>query len=1335
MVDSSSDVVVENDSEGTDTVQASIAYTLGGNVENLILTGSGNLNGTGNSLNNNISGNSGDNVLTGGAGNDTLDGGFGNDRLIGGVGNDAYVVDSINDVVVENAGEGTDTVQASINYILGANVENLILTGSDNLNGTGNSINNIITGNDGDNVLDGGAGADTLTGGLGNDTYLIDSSDVVTENVDEGTDTVQASIGYTLGANLENLTLTGSGNLNGTGNSLDNIINGNSGDNVLTGGAGNDTLDGGFGNDMLIGGVGNDIYVVDSISDVVVENAGEGTDTVQASIGYTLGANLENLTLTGNSNLNGTGNSLNNIINGNSGDNVLDGGAGADTLTGGLGNDTYAVDSTSDVVVENDNEGTDTVKTSIDYTLGANVENLILTGNSNLNGAGNSLDNIINGNRGDNVLDGGAGADTLTGGLGNDTYLIDSSDVVTENVDEGTDTVQASINYTLGANLENLTLTGSGNLNGTGNSLDNVINGNSGNNVLDGRMGDDVLRGGLGDDTYLYGSGSGNDTICSYEGAGGNGSDAVQFGTGLNSSSLEFQKNGQDLVVQIKASRETLTFTNWFDGANYQVDKFRFADNSILSAEQVSIMATDGRANTIIGTAGNDTLTGGVSADSIYGLEGNDLLDGRTGADTLVGGVGNDTYVVDDTSDAVVENDSEGTDTVEASITYTLGANVENLTLTGTAAINGTGNSLDNVITGNSGNNVLTGGAGNDTLNGGFGNDTLIGGVDNDTYVVGDTSDVVVENNNEGTDTVEANITYTLGANVENLILTGTAAINGTGNSLGNVIIGNRGNNVLDGRMGDDVLRGGLGDDTYLYGIGSGNDTICSYEGAGGSGSDTVQFGSGLSSSSLEFQKNGQDLVVQIRASGETLTFTNWFNGANYQVDKFRFADNSILRGAQVSDRATGGGANTIIGTVGNDTIDGYYSGSILCGEGGDDRIWDHQGYSTLYGGAGNDYLRNISYGHSILYGDDGDDDIMAYVGYCTLYGGAGNDYLNCCNNSVIYGGDGNDQIMASESNCTAYGGAGNDHLESQYSSVLYGDDGDDELVADSYGCTLYGGAGNDVMWESAATDTLYYGDDGDDYIINYGDNSTLYGGTGNDTLENFGIDCTLYGDDGDDYIISSGYNCTLHGGTGNDTLESDGSDVLYGDDGNDHLSGNYCYGGDGNDIYAVGYSGINVVEDADEGTDTVEANITYTLGANVENLTLTGTAAINGTGNSLNNVITGNSGSNVLDGGAGADTLLGGSGNDTYIWTTGAGNDTVDNYHVDSSTDTLQFQNLVMASIGFSTNNNDLVCTNTQTGESVRLLNWTLGAGYQVQQFQFTDGTLTAVQVNQKIA
>ncbi|MFN3390090.1 MAG: calcium-binding protein, partial [Allosphingosinicella sp.] len=171
----------------------------------------------------------------------------------------------------------------------------------------------------------------------------------------------------------------------------------------------------------------------------------------------------------------------------------------------------------------------------------------------------------------------------------------------------------------------------------------------------------------------------------------------------------------------------------------------------------------------------------------------------------------------------------EGTDLVRSTISYVLGANLENMTLLG-SAVNGTGNALNNVINGNAANNVLDGGAGNDTLDGGAGNDTTIGGLGNDLHVVRDAGDVVVEAENEGTDQVTSFIDYTLGANFENLALqTGSGAIRGTGNELNNIVQGNANANILSGMAGNDSLNGGNHNDTIVGG--TGNDYM--YDGNG----------------------------------------------------------------------------------------------------------------------------------------------------------------------------------------------------------------------------------------------------------------------------------------------------------------------------------------------------------------------------------------------------------------------------------------------------------------------------------------------------------------------
>jgi Ca2+-binding RTX toxin-like protein len=287
-----------------------------------------------------------------------------------------------------------------------------------------------LTGNGGNDTLDGGSGADTMAGGTGDDTYVVDDAhDHITENAGEGTDTVRASTSFTLAANVENLVLTGSADLFAYGNDIDNVLTGNSGSNKLIGIAGNDTLDGGIGNDRLIGGTGDDLYRVDSYNDAVIENAGEGNDTVISTADFTLRANVENLTLSGSDSIWGYGNELDNALTGNGGVNklfglagndTLDGKGGADRMWGGTGDDRYYVDNYSDHVIENAGEGTDSVFASTNYKLSANVEDLTITGFSNLWAYGNDGDNVVTGNAGANKLYGMGGNDTLNGGGGSD---------------------------------------------------------------------------------------------------------------------------------------------------------------------------------------------------------------------------------------------------------------------------------------------------------------------------------------------------------------------------------------------------------------------------------------------------------------------------------------------------------------------------------------------------------------------------------------------------------------------------------------------------------------------------------------------------------------------------------------------------------------------------------------------------------------------------------------------------------------------------------------------------------------------------------------------------
>ena len=723
--------------------------------------------------------------LVGTGGNDSLIGAEGNDSLNGGLGADWL-----------SGGAGNDTFQLSAD---GAWVSGYVCRndGSPGHAGSGKtvSITGLVKNFD---AMDGGPGADLLLGTAGNDVIVLDDAYSPSPNGLAPRFASIERIDAGDGNDVVDLTSSrwGYGDVAVEGGSGDDVIWTSGGNDVLAGGVGNDVLDGGWGVDTMLGGVGNDSYFVDNVGDIVIENPSEGTDTVQSAISYTLGTDVENLALLGTTAIDGTGNDLANALTGNAATNVLkggagndtlNGGAGADSLIGGLGNDIYVVDSIGDTVIELAGEGSDTVQTYIDLTLGTNLENLTLVGTVAVSGTGNDANNVLTGNAlanilqgglGNDSLNGGAGADTLVGGLGDDSYTADNAaDAVVELAGQGTDTVNSSVSYVLAANVEKLTLTGSAAIDGTGNELDNL-------------------------------------------------------------------------------------------------------------------------------------LTGNAAANTLYGAAGNDSLNGGAGADTLAGGIGNDTYTVDSAADVVIELAGEGTDLVNSSVIYALADNVENLTLTGSAAIGGTGNDLDNVLTGNSAINALSGGAGNDWLDGKGGADVLAGGTGNDTYVVDNVGDSVVELENEGSDTVQAAVSHTLATHVENLILTGSSGLTGTGNALDNVLTGNTGNNTLtgnegndtlDGKAGNDVLVGGTGSDIYVLGRGYGADTVRESDTTVGNG-DVAQFLAGIATDQIWLRHTGYNLEVSVIGSGDKFVIENWYKGSAYHVEQFQTADGKTLLDSRVEN-------------------------------------------------------------------------------------------------------------------------------------------------------------------------------------------------------------------------------------------------------------------------------------------------------------------------------------------------------------------------------------------------------------------------------------------------
>ena len=1116
--------------------------------------------------------------------------------------------------------------------------------------------------------------------------------------------------------------LTGTDNddqITGT-NMADRIVAGDGAD-VLRGGLSDDTLDGGVGADRLIGGQGDDTYLfgpgagqdtivefqgsLDAIrmapgmapSDVVVTRNNNdlvlsltgGADQLTVSLYFLASpfqielaqfadgtvwdrAFIENLTRSviigseGPDSLIGTsgddrlvGLAGDDQLTGLAGNDLLDGGTGADELMGGFGDDEYIVDDSGDAVTELTDEGIDTVRSGVTRTLEADVENLTLTGNVAINGTGNALDNVLIGNSGVNVL---------SGGVGNDTYVVGTGDTVIELADEGTDTVQTGTNSTLGANVENLTLTGSVSLIGVGNELDNVLK-------ADGSI--SVLAGGDGNDTYIIGP-NGDDDIL------------VETATG-----------GIDTVIvghdyRLPANIENLTLLNPRvpDFASFSLIPYG-------SSEQSVVGYGNNLANTLIGGRANNVLDGGL------------------GADTLIGGDGNDTYVVDNVGEIVIEEANGGLDSVQSTVSYSLSANVENLTLGGAVSINGIGNALNNDVRGNNASNVLDGGSGNDALFGLGGSDTYLFGRGSglDTLFDSEAAGEVDTIQFDSIVTAEDVEVYRNGFNLE-LAISGTmdeltllsffdspeydqkqvrfsdgtvwsSAELSTRALIGNVvtgsfesetILGSDGHDVLIGSAGNDVLMGGRGKDT-LYGDltfqplsgpqvigddtligGGGNDSLFDFRGNnlfdGGAGDDTLSLGTGV------------DRVLFGRGSGvDDVTLDNNRN----DIDVIEMA-------AEITPAE-------VVMTWRSPSV-----ADILISDSGDRLIVQ---LSTDWFAVGPETSQ------AIVRFADGTQWNLAWsssnVGVPTAT--SSNDVLEASFPASLAGLDGDDTYLLGSSGVPGNyavveaSGEGIDTVQSLFDYVL-DSDVENLILAESRSSVLRNperGTGNGL---------------GNLIIGNSGDN-ILDGGAGNDVLVG-GFFRSV-----EEFVVFETGSDILIGGAGDDVLMVDGGNIVFPVDGADsewlflgggsefrsnvpRLADDLLIGGVGNDTYIVHNQEQTAVELENEGTDTVKSTVSYTLGEHLENLELVSSQAIfddednlisppplNGTGNELDNVLIGSEDADVLSGLTGHDTLvgrlgddrlLGGAGNDTYLFNLGDGIDTIEDVATAGEGNRIQF-------------------------------------------------------------
>ncbi|MEQ6342247.1 MAG: calcium-binding protein [Gammaproteobacteria bacterium] len=1338
----------------------------------------------------------GNDMLTGYASNDTISGGDGNDTLSGQAGDDVLDGGTGADSVQGGDGNDTIKGGSGVDYLSGGNGNDTLQGNEHNDTLYGDAGNDTLDGGSGNDYLGGGTGADTyLFGkGSGQDTIYNYDSDALGTNTDTvllgaGITTTDVTLtrlndSLYIGINgtddrLEVQSYFSQDGVSSYGLEAIKFADGTTwdvaavkakvlipttGNDMLTGYASNDTISGGDGNDTLSGQAGDDVLDGGTGADSV--QGGDGNDTIKGGSGvdYLSGGN-------GNDTL--QGNEHNDTLYGDAGNDTLDGGSGNDYLGGGTGADTYLFGKGSgqDTIYNYDSDAlgtnTDTVLlgagiTTTDVTLTRLNDSLYIgingtddrlevqsyfsqdgvssygleaikfadgttwdvaavkakvliptTGNDMLTGyasndtiSGGDGNDTLSGQAGDDVLDGGTGADSVQGGDGNDTIKGGSG-----------------VDYLSGGN---------GNDTLQGNEHNDTLYGDAGNDTLDGGSGNDYLGGGTGADTYLFGKGSGQDTIYNYDSdALGTNTDTVLLGAGITTTDVTLTRLNDSLYIGINGTDDRLEVQSYFsqDGvSSYGLEAIKFADGTTwnyVTAKSKLSTATTPASVTVSGTAASEVLTGGLGKDTLYGQVGNDTLDGGAGDDMLDGGAGNDTYLFGKGSgkDTISANDGTvgkldviqlGADVLTTDVALKRDSDALVLSINGTADALRVNNYFYNdatygfqveqvkfadgtvwdvaaiksrVATGSGESDMLYGYATADTLSGLAGDDTLYAKAGNDTLDGGAGEDRLF--GEDGDDILK-------GGTQNDTLYGGNGADSLQGQEGNDPLSGDAGNDTLDGGAGDDMLDGGAGNDTYLFGKGSGKDTISANDGTVGK-LDVIQLGADVLTTDVALKRDSDALVLSINGTADALRVNNYFyNDATYgfQVEQVKFADGTVWDVAAIKSRvATGSGES--------DMLYGYATADTLSGLAGDDTLYAKAGNDTLDGGAGEDRL----------FGEDGDDILKGGTQNDTLYGGNGADSLQ--------GQEGNDPLSGDAGNDTLDGGAGDDMLDggAGNDTYLFGKgSGKDTISANdgTVGKLDVIQLGADVLTTDVAlkrdSDALVLSINGTADALrvnNYFYNDATYGfqveqvkfadgtvwdvaaiksrvatGSGeNDMLYGYATADTLSGLAGDDTLYAKAGNDTLDGGAGEDRLfGEDGDDILKGGTQNDTL-----YGGNGADSLQ-----------GQEGNDP----------------------------------LSGDAGNDTLDGGAGDDMLDGGAGNDTYLFGKGSGKDTISaNDGTVGKLDVIQLgADVLTTDVALKRDSDALVLSINGTADALRVNNYFYNDatyGFQVEQVKFADGTV----------
>jgi trimeric autotransporter adhesin len=1212
-----------------------------------------------------LGGTSGDDTITGLEGNDTLSGEGGSDTLDGGAGNDHMTGGSGSDTYVVRLGSGTDTIatqDTSAGRVDTVRFEDVASTGLTAVRRVGDDL-----------VLEYGTGdAVTIQNHFQGASYEITQvqfSDVTwtvaqlyaaypIRMTDAGESRSFGGLAETVYAGGGDDTVSGyGGNDTVHGEAGNDTLVGGDGNDTLAGGDGADTLDGGTGNDTLDGGAGSDVMDGGSGSDTYVVRLGSGTDTIytqDTSAGRVDTVRFEDVASTGLTAVRRVGDNL-----------VLEYGTG------------------DAVSIQNHFQGASYEISQVQFSDGVTwtaaqlyaAYPIRLTDAGESRSFGNTAETVYAGG-GDDTVSTYGGNDTVHGEAGNDVL----------NGGDGNDTLAG------------------------GDGAD-TLDGGTGGDTLDGGAGSDSMDGGSGSDTYVVRLGSGTDTIYTQDTSAGR-VDTLRFEDVASTGLTTVRRVGDNLVLEY-GTGDAVSIQNHFQGASYEINQVQFSDGVTWTPVQLyaayPIHLTDAAENrsfgntaetvyagggndtvsvyggndAVYGEGGNDVLNGGDGNDALHGGDGDDNLAGGNGNDTLDGGAGSDYMDGESGSDTYVVRVGSGTDTIH---TYDLSAGrvdtlrFEDVASTGLTAVRRVGNNLvleygtgdavtiqnhfqspnyeisqlqfsdgvtwtpaqlyaaypirmtdaaENHAFGNTAETVYAGG-GNDTVSTYGGNDTAYGEGGNDVLNGGDGADAL--HGGDGADS----------------------------------LAGGTGNDTLDGGAGSDYMDGESGSDTFVVRLGSGTDTVYTYDLSAGR-VDTLRFEDVASTGLTAVRRVGNNLVLEY-GTGDAVTIQSHFQTSNYEINAFQFSDGVTWTPAQLyaaypirmtdasESHGFGNTAETIYAGGGDDTVSVYAGNDTVYGEGGGDTLHGGDGNDTLYGGADNDTLN----------GDAGADTLEGGAGADALAGGSGNDTY------VARLGGGRDTI---ENYDTATGridtlrfadvpSTGLTGLRTQGSHLVleYGS-GDSVTIlshfqSGNYQLNRYEFS-DGVVLTSAQLFAAYpiTLSDGNDNLGFMDVAETLYAGAGNDSVSSYG---------GNDVVDGGTGNDSVWGGLGNDTLRGgDGSDTLYGEAGDDALQG-----GAGADAL-----------DGDTGNDT-------------------------------------------FDGGAGGDTMTGGTGNDTYVVRLGSGADVINTY--DTATgrvDTLRFEDVPSTGLtGVRTQGSSLVLE-YGSGDSVTIQSNFQSASYRLTQVQFSDG------------